>query len=149
MDFAFEFMLAGTLKPPVEIGAGPFGVRRYYEVIDGSVEGKRIKGKVLTGGGDWLLLGADGFARLDVRAQFVTEDGASIYATYPGLLELNQKVGEALASGRMTDYGDQYFRTTPRFETGDPRYAWLNQSLFVAEGRVGAGKVEYKVYRVL
>jgi len=149
MDFGFEFMLAATLKPPVEIGAGPFGVRRYYEVIDGTVEGKRIKGKVLTGGGDWLLIGADGFARLDVRAQFVTEDGASIYATYPGLLELNQKVGEALASVGMTDYGDQYFRTTPRFETGDPRYTWLNQSLFVAEGRVGAGKVEYKVYRVL
>jgi hypothetical protein len=149
MNFDFEFVLAGTLKPPVEIGAGPFGVRRYYEVTGGSVEGKRIKGKVLTGGGDWLLIGADGFARLDVRAQLVTDDGASAYATYPGLLELNEKVGQALASGGRTDYSDQYFRTTPRFETGDRRYAWLNQSLFVAEGRVGAGMVEYKVYRVL
>ena len=149
MNFEFEFMLAATLKPPVEIGAGPFGVRRYYEVNGGTVEGKRLKGKALTGGGDWLLVGADGFARLDVRAQFVTEDGASIYASYPGLLELNQKVGQAIASGGSTDYGDQYFRTMPRFETGDPRYAWLNQNLFVAEGRVGAGMVEYKVYRVL
>lgn len=149
MNFEFEFSLVATLKPPVEIGAGPFGVRNFFEVTGGTVEGKRVKGKALTGGGDWLLIGADGFARLDVRAQLLTEDGASIFVCYPGLLEMNQKVGEALASGGSTDYGDQYFRTTPRFETGDPRYAWLNQSLFVAEGRIGPGMVEYKVYRVV
>jgi hypothetical protein len=146
MDFEYEFAVVGKLKAPLDVGAGPFGVRR-YEVIGGSIEGKRIKGKALTGGGDWLLVGADGFARLDVRVQFLTEDGAAIYAYYPGLLELNQKVGQAIASGGQTDYGDQYFRVTPRFETGDQRYAWLNQTLFAAEGRLGAGMVEYKVYR--
>jgi hypothetical protein len=41
-----------------------------------------------------------------------------------------------------------YFRTAPRFKSGDPRYACLNQSIFVAEGRVGPGRVEYRVYRV-
>ena len=35
-----------------------------------------------------------------------------------------------------TAWGDQYFRTAPRFETGDERYAWLNQTVFVARGRV-------------
>ena len=45
--------------------------------------------------------------------------------------------------------GDQYFRTTPRFETGDTRYAWLNQSVSVAEGRLLPGfGVEYRVYCV-
>ena len=52
-------------------------------------------------------------------------------------------------SGQETAFGDQYFRTSPRFETGDQRYAWLNQSLFVGEGRVFPGLgVEYRVYRV-
>ena len=148
MNFEFEFTLVAALKAPVEIGAGPFGVRTFYEVSSATVEGKRIKGKGLTGGGDWILIGSDGFGRLDVRAQLLTEDGVSIYAYYPGLLELNQKVGEALATGGSTDYADQYFRTTPRFECGDPRYAWLNQSLFVAEGRFGPSMVEYKVYRI-
>ena len=147
MNFEYEFTVVGDLKPPVEIGAGPSGIRRYYEVIGGTIEGKRIKGKALTGGGDWLVVGADGFARLDVRVQLLTDDGAAIYAYYPGLLELNQKVGEAVARGGQTDYGDQYFRITPRFETGDQRYAWLNQNLFAGEGRIGAGIVEYKVYR--
>jgi hypothetical protein len=148
MNLEFAFTLLGSLNPPVEIGAGPFGTRRFFEVTGGRVDGERLKGKVLSGGGDWLLVGSDGFARLDVRAQMVTDDGVSIFAYYTGLLELNQKVAEAVANGRSTDYGDQYFRTTPRFETGDTRYAWLNQSLFVAEGRLQTGAVEYKVHRI-
>jgi len=40
-------------------------------------------------------------------------------------------------------------RLTPRIETGDPRYAWLNHTIFVGEGRLQPGRViEYKVYRV-
>jgi hypothetical protein len=147
MNFEFEFTLSATLKAPVDIGPGPFGVRRYFEVSGGAVEGTKLNGKILTGGGDWLLVGTDGFARLDVRAQLLTDDGAFIYLNYPGLLEFN-KVGQALATGGSTDYGDHYLRTTPRFETGDPRYAWLNQSLYVAEGRLRDGILEYKIYRV-
>jgi Protein of unknown function (DUF3237) len=148
MNLEREFTYFATLKPPVEIGTGPFGTRNFFEVIDGTVEGKRLNGKVLTGGGDWLLIGPDGYARLDVRAQFLTDDGAVVYVHYNGLIQMSQKVTDALAKGASTDYGDQYFRTAPQFETGDPRYAWLNQNLFVAEGRVGPGRVEYQVYRV-
>jgi hypothetical protein len=36
-----------------------------------------------------------------------------------------------------------------RLETGDERYAWVNQTLFVADGRVHPGPVvEYRVHRV-
>jgi hypothetical protein len=48
-----------------------------------------------------------------------------------------------------TDWADQYMRLSVRFETGAPRYAWLNTSLFVAGGRLlGTGHIEYRVYRV-
>jgi hypothetical protein len=148
MNLEFEFSYVATLKPPVEIGTGPFGNRSFFEVTGGTVEGKRLKGKVLPGGGDWIVIAPDGFGHLDVRAQLLTDDGAALYVQYEGVLEMNQKVADALSKGSSTDYGDQYFRTAPRFETGDPRYAWLNQSVFVGEGRVGPGRVEYKVYRV-
>jgi Protein of unknown function (DUF3237) len=148
MNLEYEFSYVATLNPPLEIGAGPFGIRSFFEVTGGTFEGKRLNGKITAGGGDWILFGADGYGRLDVRAQLVTNDGAAIYVNYTGLIESNDKVAQALAKGGTTDYGDQYFRTTPRFETGDARYAWLNQSIFVAEGRVGPGRVEYKVYRV-
>ncbi len=149
MKLEYEFTYHAKLKPGVPVGPGPYGNRAFFEVIDGKAEGERIKGKVLTGGGDWILVGPDGWGRLDVRAQFLTDDGATIYVSYYGLLEMNDKVQQATAGNGETDYGDQYFRTTPRFETGDPRYAWLNQTVFVAEGRVRPGPtVEYKVYRL-
>lgn len=148
MNLEYEFTYLANLKPPVQIGAGPFGTRSFFEVTGGTFEGKRLKGTILTGGGDWLLSGPDGLSRLDVRAQFLTDDGAAIYVYYTGIVEMSEKVANALSRGGKTDYADQYFRTAPRFETGDPRYAWLNQSIFVAEGRIGPGSVEYKVYRV-
>ncbi|MGH7859662.1 MAG: DUF3237 domain-containing protein, partial [Candidatus Binatia bacterium] len=95
------------------------------------------------------LVGPDGFGRLDVRAQLVTDDGANLYLSYVGFLEMTERVQRALETASGTDYADHYFRTAPRFETGDPRYAWLNHTLFVAEGHVLPGRtVEYRVYRV-
>jgi hypothetical protein len=125
------------------------GARVFYEVTDGAIKGKRLSAKLLSGGGDWVLFGPDGYARLDARFQFVTDDEATVYALYPGLLELNEKVVQASAAGFGTEYRDQYFRIAPRFETGDPRYSWLNQNLFVGEGRLIAGGIEHKVYRVI
>src|SRR5439155_23160248 len=41
-----------------------------------------------------------------------------------GFLHSAAKARPAMAGARPgTGYGDQYFRTTPRFETGDERYA--------------------------
>jgi hypothetical protein len=120
----------------------------YLEIIEGKASGSRINGSVLSGG-DWLLVGSDGWARLDVRAQLALEDGAVVLASYFGVLEMSNKVTEAMGTLEGTDFGDQYFRTTPRFETGDERYAWLSQTVFVAEGRVYPGRgVEYRVHRV-
>jgi Protein of unknown function (DUF3237) len=46
-------------------------------------------------------------------------------------------------------YGDQYFFTNPRLETGDERYKWVNQAQFPGQGRLVPGPtVEYRVYRV-
>ena len=48
-----------------------------------------------------------------------------------------------------TDFGDHYFVTTPRLESGDPRYSWVNQSIFVGQGRIQPGPVvEFQVFRV-
>jgi hypothetical protein len=87
--------------------------------------------------------------RLDVRAQIETHDNAVLYLTYEGVIEMNERVQTALAEGTETAYEDQYFRTTPRLETGDERYAWVNQTVFVGQGRIYPGSgVQYRVYRV-
>jgi hypothetical protein len=147
MKLVHEFDLSATLKPPVPVGAGPIGTRMFYEVASGEIKGERLRGKLL-GGGEWALIGPDGYLRVDVRLQAETHDGAFLYVQYVGLLEMNEAVQGSLASGKGTDYGDQAFYTNPRFETGDERYAWLNTTFFVGEGRLRPGPgVEYRVYR--
>ena len=147
MNFIEECTFTATLKPPVPIGAGPIGTRMIYEVASGEIKGDRLRGKIL-GGGEWALVGPDGHLRVDVRLQAETHDGAFLYIQYVGLLEMNEAVMGALASGKGTGYGDQAFYTNPRFETGDERYAWLNTTFFVGEGHLLPGLgVEYRVHR--
>ena len=57
-----------------------------------------------------------------------------MYVHYDGVLELNEATMAAFAGGN-TDYGDHYFRTSPRFKTGNERYRWLNTVLFVGRGQ--------------
>ena len=66
MNLEYSFGYLATLKqPPVAIGAGPYGMRMFFEIEGGRVEGPDIKGRLLGGGGDWILVGADGFGRLE------------------------------------------------------------------------------------
>lgn len=144
-----EFTYRAELKAPLTVGAGPYGTRIFFEIKAGEFSGARLNGTFGTGGGDWILVGPDGFGRLDVRGQMLTDDGAVIYISYHGVLEMNEKVGAAMQAGEGTDFADQYFRTSPKLETGDERYAWVTQSVFVGEGRLYPGGVEYSVSRVV
>lgn len=147
MKLVQECTYNALLKPPVPIGAGPFGTRMYFEVTGGEMVGERLRGRIL-GGGEWALIQPDGFCRIDVRAQMRTHDDAFIYVQYTGLLEMNDAVQGVLAGGGGTNFGDQYFFTNPRFETGDPRYAWVNTTFFVGEGKLLEGPgVEYRLWR--
>ena len=137
------------LEESVDVGAVPSGTRQIFDVKGGSFEGPRLKGRLLPSGADWLLIGTDGVGRLDVRGTLETEDGAHIYLQYFGVLVLSDEVLRALTQGGETQYGDTYFMTQPRFETGDPRYSWLNSVVAVAQGRVLRSAVEYRVYQVV
>ena len=129
------------------VGAGPFGTRQLFEIRGGEFKGPRLAGAVLPSGGDWMLMGSDGVGRLDVRILLETTDEALIYMQFTGVLEVNDRVIAAASGERDAEYGDSYFVTQPRFETGDIRYAWLNRCVGLAEGRVGQGEVNYRIYR--
>jgi len=149
MELVHEFTYTAVLAAGVPIGRGPYGSRRIREVLRGEVSGQRISGRVGAGGGDWVLVGPDGWGRLDVRLTIHTHDDAHIYVQYLGVIEYNEAVQAANAGRASSDYGEHYFRTAPRLETGDARYDWVNRTLFVAEGRLHPGPiVEYRVHRV-
>ena len=100
-----------------------------------------------------MLVGEDGLMRMDVRVQLRTDDGAVLLARYRGTARPTEQMQVALATGQPTAFDDQAIRTVWRLESGDPRYAWLNEAVFVGEGRVlPAGPdrpgFEHRVHRV-
>jgi hypothetical protein len=83
---------------------------------------------------DWQLLRADGVLEMDLRMTLQTDDGALISLRSFGLRHGPPEVIAAIGRGETVDPATYYFRTTPRFETGDPRYAFLNRIVAVATG---------------
>jgi len=109
-----------TTGPTEEVGETPHGTVSIFPVTGGTFDGDRLRGKVLEGGGDWVTARADGTLELDLRVTLETDDGARIYMTFTGI----------------RDDTSHYFRTTPRFETAAPQYAFLNRLLAVGVGEI-------------
>ena len=137
-----------TLGPPQELGETPHGRRRIIPIIGGEFTGARLSGRVLAGGADWQVVRRDGVAELEARYTLQTSDGALIYVSNNGYRHGPEEVIRRLAAGETVDHGAYYMRTTPRFETADERYAWLNRMIFVARGARHASAVELEVFQV-
>ena len=133
-----------------DVGATPHGTRRIAPIGGGVFEGPRLRGTVLPGGSaDWLLLRPDGVLELDLRVTLETDDGALISMKSFGLRHGPPEIIAALGRGEGVDPSSYYFRTTPRFETAHPRYAFLNRLIAVATGdRRPEGPV-YTIHEVL
>ena len=71
---------------------------------------------------------------LDLRATLRTDDGALVSMRSFGLRHGPPEVIAAVARGEAVDPATYYFRTTPRFETAHPAYAFLNRLVAVASG---------------
>ena len=109
-------------SPIEEIGSTPEGTLTIFPVTGGSFEGERLRGKVLSGGGDWVTVRSNGVMTLDLRIALETDDGSLIHMTFTGI----------------RDDANRYFRTVPRFETAAPRYAFLNRLLAVGTAEIRA-----------
>jgi hypothetical protein len=143
-------MMYVKVGAPLNVGAGPHGMRRTVPLAGGTFEGPRLRGTVLAGdSADWLLLREDGVLELDFRATLRTDDGALISMKSFGLRHGPPEVIAALGRGEAVDPGSYYFRTTPRFETAHPTYAFLNRLVAVASGDRRAEGPIYSIHEVL
>jgi len=137
-----------SLAAAQELGETPLGRRRIIGITGGRFAGERLSGRVLPGGADWQVVRADGVADLDARYTLETSDGALIYVRNRGYRHGPAEVLRRLSAGEEVDPSLYYMRTTPRFETGDARYAWLNRIVCVATGARRAAAVELDVFEV-
>ena len=134
MNSRLLMTLQVAVADPQKIGAVPHGVRVIAPIASGRFEGPRLRGKVVPASGDWTILRGDGVLELDLRVTLETDDGALIDMRSFGLRHGPPDVIAALGRGEKVDPSTYYFRTTPRFETGHPKYAFLNRLLAIATG---------------
>ena len=139
------FVIRLEVIPLQVIGRTPGAFRRVGVITGGEFHGKRLSGKVLGGGSDWIVVRDDESVELDVRLVLQTDDDALIAMTYRGVRHGPVDILERLAKGEEVDPADYYFRITPRFETATPRYDWMNR--IVAVG-VGDRKPEGPIYSI-
>jgi hypothetical protein len=133
-ELAFMCRAFVQVAEACEVGLTPLGRRRIIDILGGRVEGPLLTGVILPGGADWQVVREDGTAVLEARYTIRTDDGALIYVRNDGYRHGPADVMAALARGESVDPALYYFRTTPRFETGAPRFAWLNRTLALCSG---------------
>jgi Protein of unknown function (DUF3237) len=125
------------LKDRYEIGDAPTGQRRIAEIADARLSG-RLAGRLAgQSSADWFTMTATGVGLPDVRLGVQTDDGALVLIRYFGRIRLVP--------------GQQSFAfVAPVFETGDARYAWLNEVQAVGKGIMAADRthLDYEFYEV-
>ena len=131
----------------IHLGDAPGGGRSVFPVDGGSFSGERLRGTV-GAGADWVTWRRDGAMIIDVRLTLTTDDGANIGMHYLGLAAGDEATMQRFRSRELLGPDEIYVRTTPRFETADPRYAWLNTMIAVANGMRTAEGPIYHVFAV-
>ena len=132
------------------IGTVPYGTRRTAPLGGGTFEGPRLRGSILPGGSvDWQLLRSDGVLEMDLRCTLKTDDGGLISMSSFGLRHGPPEIIAAIGRGEIVDPSTYYFRTTPRFETAHPAYAFLNRLAAVGTGDRRPDGPIYTIHEVL
>ncbi|RMY46489.1 hypothetical protein D0865_09253 [Hortaea werneckii] len=167
----FLFHLECDMEDFHHIGQGPFGNRSTVIVSNpliqslddqtsltlsqfkgGRFEGPRMRGTILPGGGDWeIVQDHDDIqtAHLNTRYNLQTHDGAIIYIQTTGTRTGKRSVLEKLGEDKSISPDQFRMRLNLTLETGDSRYSWVNDGVFIASSGRSGTQVIYDAYQVL
>ncbi|WJR77755.1 DUF3237 domain-containing protein [Bradyrhizobium sp. NP1] len=144
----YVFTITARVGAVTSAGETGHGVRRIIPILGGEVTGA-ITGKVLPFGADFQIVRPDELIDLEAKYAFETDDGAVVYVENRGIRFGPAELLEKLKRGEAVDPKLIYFRTVPKFETGQERYRWLMQRIFVASAARHPDRVVVDVHEVL
>lgn len=125
-----------TLGEQILVGTGGHGLRVVVEVAEATITGERLSGRLRgQAGADWVTVNGI-VGTVDVRLTLETHDGAIVYLTYGGRIDMTNGPGTAP------------IYVAPTFETGDARYAWLNLVQAVGKGDLQGSALTYELHEV-
>jgi hypothetical protein len=125
--------LAVEVGVPIDAGHSPLGHRRLVPILGGTVGG-RLAGRVLIGA-DFQMIHGGTLARLEARYMLELDDGARVFVQNNAMRAASAEVTGRLLRGEPVDPAEVYFRGQVTLETGDPRWSWLNERLYLCVGQ--------------
>jgi hypothetical protein len=125
------------LGKAVDAGNTAAGQRMAAEITSATVSGRLNGGLAGAGSSDWFTVAPGGLILPDVRLAIHADDGAVVLVRYAGRL--------LFVPGR-----ESVAFMAPVFETGDPRYQWLNAVQAVGKGIMSAdlSRIDYEVFEL-
>jgi hypothetical protein len=144
LDFAFEIRV--EVAGPLHIGHGDGERTAFVPITGGSVDGPRLRGSVLPGGGDWNSTRGQ-VSELEARYLIRAEDGAVIDIVNRGYYRPDAGGPDQFDGELRVAEAGHYFRTSPVFRTDAPAHRWLAETVFVGLARAeGEHLVVIRVY---
>ena len=134
---------------PAQLISTALGTRLTFITDGGVIDGPRLQGEILPGGGDWLLVGSDQVGRVDVRATLRTHDGALIHYETRGVIKVPADGLDRLAAGEALPFDETYVRTTPTVRDRRRPLQWLNEIVAVGYNVLSPDHIDYRIYRLL
>jgi hypothetical protein len=148
-ELAFVFEARVDIGPSEHVGNGAGDELDFTPITGGTVDGPRLRGTVLAGGGDWSVQRGPTVCELDAHYLIRAEDGALIDIVNRGFYRTTSEVAARIEVGEEADPRDVYFRTSPVFRTDAPAHRWLAETVFVGLARDEVGQVCIRFFEVL
>lgn len=150
-DFEFCFELRVAVDEALPLGSGIEGEGLHFaRITGGDLDGPRLHGRVLPGGGDWWH-GRGLVVRLDARYVIDVEvpgGRAAVDVVNRGVWRTSDDVFERMLAGEDASETELYYRTAFVFQTAHSELQWLVESQFVGYARSDAGDVVIRVFRL-
>lgn len=133
--------LSVDIAPPIVVGQTHSGYLKVIPITGGTFQGKELQGEILPSGADWNTVfgsGPDdssGVRQVFAKYTICTQDGAVISVENEGWKAMDPACATAIA-------------TTPKFQTADSRYDWLNYGVYVGSLEPRFGGVTLRFYRM-
>lgn len=145
LEFVFELRV--DVGAERHVGRGASEQLGFTPITGGTVAGRRLSGRILSGGGDWWVARGD-VTQLDARYLIEADDGAVIDVVNRGFYVATDDLERRLAAGEAIGEDELYYRTAPVFQTDAPAHRWLTERQFIGMARPEPGSVCIRVFEL-
>lgn len=134
---------------PITVGSTVDGMRRVVPIRGGVVHGDGFAGRVLDAGADFQKYPSEGVAYLAADYVLELDGGHHVLVENRALRTGDPDDLRRLMEGESVDPDLIYFRCVPRLTADEAGpYAWVNRTLFIANGMRRPRGVRIDVFRV-